>query len=147
MKQYKLNINGKTFLVTVESVDENGNAVLTVNGKERRVNIEGASVEKTEKSVSSPVRTAVTPAEVKAVPQVSHQSSSSGNAVTTPLPGVIIGIAVNVGDKVTAGQTVATLEAMKMENAIETEVAGTVTAVHVQRGDSVLEGAKIVTIE
>jgi biotin carboxyl carrier protein len=47
---------------------------------------------------------------------------------------------------VKAGQTVAVLEAMKMENDIQAECDGTVTAVKVAKGDSVLEGATIVTI-
>jgi biotin carboxyl carrier protein len=66
--------------------------------------------------------------------------------VVSPLPGVIIAVKVNVGDAVKAGQTVAVLEAMKMENDIQAECDGTVTAVKVAKGDSVLEGAVIVTI-
>ena len=66
--------------------------------------------------------------------------------MTSPLPGVIIAIKVNVGDSVKAGQEVAVLEAMKMENSIEAEHDGTVTAIHVAKGDSVLEGAAVVTI-
>lgn len=76
----------------------------------------------------------------------SHQHTMSSGTVICPLPGVIIGISVNVGDTVVPGQRVATLEAMKMENAIEAEKPGVVKAVHVKVGDSVLEGAKIVTI-
>ena len=66
--------------------------------------------------------------------------------MTSPLPGVIIAVKVNVGDSVKAGQEVAVLEAMKMENSIEATQDGTVTAIHVAKGDSVLEGAAIVTI-
>ena len=71
---------------------------------------------------------------------------AEGKAVTSPLPGVIIAVKVNVGDAVKAGQVVAILEAMKMENEIQAESDGTVTAVNVAKGDSVLEGAAIVTI-
>ena len=66
--------------------------------------------------------------------------------MTSPLPGVIIAVKVNVGDAVKAGQEVAVLEAMKMENSIEATHDGTVTAIHVAKGDSVLEGAPVVTI-
>ena len=59
---------------------------------------------------------------------------------------MIVSVNVNVGDVVKAGQTVAVLEAMKMENDIQAECDGTVTAVKVAKGDSVLEGAVIVTI-
>ena len=64
----------------------------------------------------------------------------------SPLPGVINSINVTVGDKVSAGQTVAVLEAMKMENEIQAEKDGVVTGIHVAKGDSVLEGADILTI-
>lgn len=73
-------------------------------------------------------------------------ASGKGEQVKAPLPGVIIGISVNVGDKVKEGQEVAVLEAMKMENSIEASVTGTVTAINVQKGDSVPEGAIILTI-
>jgi biotin carboxyl carrier protein len=53
---------------------------------------------------------------------------------------------VNVGDEVTKGQTVAILEAMKMENNIAAPVAGKVTEIKVAKGDSVLEGVVILTI-
>jgi biotin carboxyl carrier protein len=67
--------------------------------------------------------------------------------VTAPLPGVIVGIKVNIGDVVKAGQVVAVLEAMKMENDIQAEFDGIVTAINVNQGDSILEGAVIVMID
>lgn len=66
--------------------------------------------------------------------------------IKSPLPGVITGIKVKIGDKVTTGQEVAYLEAMKMENAIEAEHDGTVTDIFISKGDSVLEGSPIIKI-
>ena len=86
---------------------------------------------------SAPVQTA-SPAPASATGQ--------GKPVTSPLPGVIIDIKVKVGDTVKAGQTIAVLEAMKMENDIQAEWDGVITAVNASKGDSVLEGAAIVTI-
>ena len=71
---------------------------------------------------------------------------AAGSKVTTPLPGTILDVFVNVGDAVKAGQTVVLLEAMKMENNIEADVAGTVKEVKVRKGDSVLEGDVLVVI-
>ena len=85
-------------------------------------------------------------AEVQKAAPVVKKPAASGKTVTAPLPGVIIGIKVTVGDVVKAGQVVAVLEAMKMENDIQAEFDGTVTAVSVNQGDSVLEGAAIVVI-
>ena len=124
MKQYNIKVNGKCFTVEVEEVPC------------------GKASAPVAKIVSA---AAVKPADIASAPDAS--SSAKGNDVTSPLPGVILSVKVKQGDKVSAGQTVAVLEAMKMENAIEAEIAGTVTAVHVQNGESVLEGAKIVTIK
>ena len=72
--------------------------------------------------------------------------SSKGKNVTAPLPGVILAVKVKAGDHIRAGQTVAVLEAMKMENEIQAEHDGTVQSVNVEKGESVLEGTIIVTI-
>lgn len=147
MKQYKIKINGNFYDVTVEGIDENGKASVSVNGKKHIVEIEKDCLPATP---ASPVLTpAAAPAAspTPAVPaQTAPAATATGRDIVSPLPGVIIAVNVNIGDKVAAGQAVATLEAMKMENAIEAETAGTVQAIHVQKGDSVLEGAKIVTI-
>lgn len=73
--------------------------------------------------------------------------ATSGKEIITPLPGVITAIKVKAGDIVKNGQTVAVLEAMKMENDLLSEVDGTVRSVNVEKGDSVLEGAVIITLE
>jgi len=72
--------------------------------------------------------------------------SGSGN-VTVPMQGTIIKVLVVVGDEVEAGQTVAILEAMKMENAIAAERTGTVTEVKVAPGDTVGSGDTVVVID
>ena len=74
-------------------------------------------------------------------------ASAAGYQVKAPLPGVVAGIPVKVGDSVKAADTVIVLEAMKMENAIHAGTDGKVTAILVNVGDSVLDGAPMVTIE
>ena len=76
-----------------------------------------------------------------------NSSTHSFGCITSPLPGIVTNINVKVGDKVTIGQTVAKLEAMKMENSIEAEADGTVTEIYVSKGDSVLEGTAIMKIQ
>jgi len=72
--------------------------------------------------------------------------AGKGTAVQSPLPGVILDLKVAVGDQVKAGQTVAILEAMKMENNINAECDGVITAIKVSKGDNILEGSDIVII-
>lgn len=147
MKSYKFKINGNEYNVEINSV-EGSNASVTVNGTAYQVELENAQAAPAVAPVSAaPAAAQAAPAPVQAAPAASKPAASgAGKAVTSPLPGVIIGIKVNVGDTVKAGQEVAVLEAMKMENSIEATHDGTVTAIHVAKGDSVLEGAAVVTI-
>ena len=63
-----------------------------------------------------------------------------------PLPGTVLSVKVQVGDKVASGQTLVVLEAMKMENNIDSDRAGVVKSIKVNRGDSVLEGDVLITL-
>ena len=83
-----------------------------------------------------------------AEPAASKKASASaaGKPVTAPLPGTINDIKVKVGDKVSAGDTVVILEAMKMRNNIEAETSGTIASINVNKGDAVMEGDTLVTI-
>jgi len=73
-------------------------------------------------------------------------AGSGAGEVTVPMQGTIIKVLVAVGDEVEDGQTVAILEAMKMENAVAAERAGTVTDVRVSPGDTVGAGDVVVVI-
>jgi len=59
------------------------------------------------------------------------------------MPGVITSLAVQVGDTVEAGQTLATVEAMKMENVLRAEIDGTVKKINAKPGDSLAVDAVI----
>lgn len=62
------------------------------------------------------------------------------------MPGNILDIKVNVGDRVEANQCVVVLEAMKMENEIVTPSAGTVASVNVTKGQTVASGDVLITV-
>jgi pyruvate carboxylase subunit B len=67
--------------------------------------------------------------------------------VTTAMPGTIVAVKVNVGDKVKAGDGVLVIEAMKMENEIQASKTGTVVAVHVTKGDTVTPDESLLEIQ
>ena len=71
----------------------------------------------------------------------------TGNTVNAPQPGRVIGSNVKVGDTVKIGQSVITLEAMKMENSITTDYAGTVKQILVAEGQAVPADAPMVVVE
>jgi biotin carboxyl carrier protein len=58
-------------------------------------------------------------------------------AVLAPIPGVIIAVSVKVGDSISFGQELCTLEAMKMKNLIRASRSGKIGAIHVAVGDQV----------
>lgn len=153
MKRYKIKIDGKPFDVEIDGIGADGVASVTVNGKARRVEVDPCP------DASSAAPKVQFPAAAGSTSGVSISDSSTsgsstaggsipggGAVVTSPLPGVILSVKVNAGDKVSAGDCVAVVEAMKMENEIQAETGGTVGTVFVCKGDSVLEGAKILTI-
>lgn len=132
MAEYRYRINGHTYNIEIGA--ENGGTIeVSVNGKVY-------TVERQEISTTADMAPKSIP-----VPKTSALDANTA-AVTAPLPGTIISIKVKPGDKVTANQTVAVLEAMKMENEIEAGYAGTVSEVKVAERDTVLEGAVLITI-
>jgi propionyl-CoA carboxylase alpha chain len=69
--------------------------------------------------------------------------SDSGKSVRSPMPGLIVSIAVTPGQEVKAGETLAVVEAMKMENILRAERDGSIKTVRVKPGDSVAVDAVI----
>ena len=160
MKEYKYKINGNEYSVAI--IDLEGNtAAVEVNGVSYKVDIltEGftAAPARSAAKPAAPAAPAPAPAPAAApaapqpiapaaAPAAEAAPAGKGTAVQSPLPGVILDIKVAVGDTVKAGQTVAILEAMKMENSINAECDGVITAIKVAKGDNILEGSDIVII-
>ena len=67
--------------------------------------------------------------------------------VTTPIPGKVTSIKIAVGAKVAEGDTVLTVEAMKMENEVHTPISGTVKRILVKIGDSVNPDETLIEVE
>jgi propionyl-CoA carboxylase alpha chain len=75
------------------------------------------------------------------------EAGSSAKLVLCPMPGLVLSIAVKAGQELKAGETVAIVEAMKMENVLRAERDGKVKTVRVKQGDSVAVDAVIMEIE
>ena len=138
--------------------------IVTMNGKQYEVEVERMSAfhmltrEEIASGVSTPVVPVTAPVPVAAAPVAAAPAPKAapapapkaapapapapaapagGAAVTCPMPGTVLGVKVNVGDTVTAGQTMFVIEAMKMENEIVAPVAGKVASINVKTGDTV----------
>ena len=160
MKEYKYKINGNEYSVAIIDL-EGDKAAVEVNGVSYQVDIltEGYTAPAPRPAAKPAAAPAPAPAAAPAAPAPAPQPiapaapatepaapAGKGTAVQSPLPGVILDIKVAVGDQVKAGQTVAILEAMKMENNINAECDGVITAIKVSKGDNILEGSDIVII-
>jgi propionyl-CoA carboxylase alpha subunit len=71
------------------------------------------------------------------------RGGDTGKQVLCPMPGLIKSIAVSEGQEVKAGETVAVVEAMKMENVLRAEIDGTVKKIQAKPGDSLAVDAVI----
>lgn len=145
MKEYKFKINGHEYEVAINAV-EGQEMSMQVNGVHYDVTVESELNKKqiVARSKSTPQ---VAAASTGSVQRASSNNSGAETKIVSPLPGTIVDVKVNVGDAVSEGQCVLTLEAMKMENSIESEVAGIVKSINVKNGDSVMEGDVLVVIE
>jgi acetyl-CoA/propionyl-CoA carboxylase biotin carboxyl carrier protein len=73
-------------------------------------------------------------------------AGASGDALTSPMQGTIVKIAVADGDEVAAGDLIVVLEAMKMEQPLNAHKAGVVSGLAAKVGDTVASGAAICEI-
>jgi 3-methylcrotonyl-CoA carboxylase alpha subunit len=87
------------------------------------------------------------PPDVDSAAQEHAAPGAEQSALTAPMPGTVIRVAVAPGDAVAPRQTLLVLEAMKMETPVVSPYQATVRAVHVKEGDRVAGGALLVELE
>ncbi|MGW4524242.1 acetyl/propionyl/methylcrotonyl-CoA carboxylase subunit alpha [Amycolatopsis sp. NPDC004378] len=75
------------------------------------------------------------------------KAAVSGDAVTAPMQGTIVKVAVEEGQSVEAGELIVVLEAMKMENPVTAHKAGTITGLSVEVGAAVTQGTQLLEIK
>jgi len=75
------------------------------------------------------------------------EDAAQGGNLSAPMPGKLLSFAVKVGDKVTPGQALAVMEAMKMEHTVAAPAAGTVAELLFAPGDQVNEGLPLLRLD
>lgn len=124
---------GKTLIIRLLTVsDAHADGTRTVffelNGQPREITVADNSIEATAE------------ARVKADPAIAGQ-------VGATMPGMVVTVAVKIGDRIKKGQKLLSLEAMKMETAINADLDGKIRDVLVQPGRRVETGDLLVVIE
>ena len=136
-KGFSFIIGGQKYDTTVKEKEPNI-AEVVVNGTSFIVEFK--------KNESKKVKAARTAAPATTVAAAPAQPAGAAT-VKSPLPGSIVKVMVKAGDSVKKGDTLLTMESMKMENIVASEYTGTVKNVLVQPGQNVMQDDKLVEIE
>jgi biotin carboxyl carrier protein len=139
MKTYKLKISGEIYEAkVVEYTDEH--AKVNVNGTDYTITFIEDDTRQVPKLAS----------QEKAVPLAPTLTSgfeAGTGELRAPIPGVIHAIKVKEGDKVTKGQTLLLLEAMKMETEIAAPMDGVIKEIKIKERELVKEGDLMILIQ
>jgi len=125
-------VNGVEFTC---SIKEN---VATIGGTPKTVKLlSGTSAEVDGIAYAVEAKGLEEPKAAKGRKAPSAGAAEEAGAVTAIMPGLIIKILKNEGDRVEAGETVMVLEAMKMQNDLTAKTAGVIRQMNVKQGDNV----------
>jgi biotin carboxyl carrier protein len=148
--EYKFTIGKKKFEVDVGQIID-GCAHVTVNGEPFEVvlenfveageGIEPARLAQAPAAPAKPARSAVS-----LLKPAQAGFFAGSDALSAPIPGLILEVKAQVGDQVTNGQVVAVMEAMKMANNLTAHKDGVVREIRVQKGSEVSTGDVIMII-
>ena len=163
MRRYTLEVGGKPIVIEVQEVTAD-RYVVQVEGQEYEVRL-SSDEDVTETLITpqmiparanhapaaAPISRAASPPPPEpgaSLPSLPH-TSTDGNvvgALTAPMPGKILSVEVNRGDRVSRGQTLVILEAMKMKNAIKSPYDGVVLEIAVRPEQTVAHGDLLVQL-
>lgn len=129
-KKYRITVDGREYSVTVEDLSEGGSLLYPDPGSMR---------------IPAP-RPAAAPSAPVSAPAPAAAGAVATGDVTSTMGGVLDSIAVVLGQTVSAGDTVAVVEAMKMKTPMIARISGKVTNIAVKAGDPVEPGQILLTI-
>lgn len=141
MRKFIVTINGKSYEVEVDEVKGAPLAGIPTNQEPVKVK----SVLDVVKSVQ-PVKVEQQTKKTEQVISQSGKSEGNGIPVTAPMPGTVLEVKVKAEDKVSRGQVMIVLEAMKMENEIVAPKDGTIGVLKAVKGSPVKAGDVLLTI-
>ena len=140
----RVRVGGNWYSVEVGDLDRSPVQV-TVNGETFTIEVEGLPGQ----SPARPRRGRTQTPGILVPPPASrvNPTSGDGNFIRSPMPGRVISILVRPGDRVSVGQEVCVVEAMKMEQSIRSPQNGVVKEIRVQPMDSVRTNDPLMELE
>ena len=138
MRRFLINVNGNSYEVEVEELT--GAASAPAN---RAVSAAVPARDQAASAAQTPVKEA---ASVQPAVSQNIQTPAGATEVKSPLPGIVLGINVSVGDAVSEGDVLVIIEAMKMENEIMSPKSGTVLSIAAARDMTVNTGDLLLVI-
>lgn len=128
MKKLRVTVDGKSYEVEVEILEEIGGASAPAAARPAR---------------SAP---AAAPAAAAPAPAAAPKPVAGDGDVPSPLSAVVVSVEVKPGDQVNEGDQLITLEAMKMNTLVTAPASGTVGEILVGPGDAVEEGQALLKL-
>ena len=131
-RQLRVTVDGHVYDVTVEDLTDTGNLLYP------------APNSMAPQTVMGPQPSA--PVSAPAAPPAGSPAPAGAGAIVSPMSGVLSELNVKVGQQVNAGDTVASIEAMKMKTPLIVDHAGTVASIEIEVGSAVTSGQTILTL-
>src|SRR3990170_3431044 len=140
--EFNVTVHGESYKIKVAGAGHK------VEGKRPFfISIDGRLEEVMIESLTEVIPTTAGEIERPSITQSIRPKAKKEGDVTTPIPGKVTSIKVTVGAKVSEGDTVLTVEAMKMENEVHTPISGIVRKILVKIGDSVNPDETLIEVE
>lgn len=140
-ERLRVKIKGKWYTVEVEDISARP-VIAFVNGERVEVDIESLT-DPTDIFKGTPSREIETEVEY---PTENTAGPRTGYIVRAPMPGVIVSVSVNVGDRISAGDEVCVMEAMKMQQIIRSDRDGSVLRIRVTKDQHIADGAALIEL-
>ncbi|MFW5996336.1 MAG: biotin/lipoyl-containing protein [Halanaerobiaceae bacterium] len=145
MEKYIVKVNGREYEVEIVEADMVG--ADSSSGTERPNNVSAANISSEMEQKQSESSTDVRKSDTVSNEKQKSVSAGDLEPVKAPMSGTILSIGVGVGDRIEKGQTIMTLEAMKMETEISAPVSGEIADIKIGEGDNCENGMVIALIK
>ncbi len=147
--EFKVTLHGETYHIRIKGTGQPGEAerpfYVHVDGVAEEVLVE--TLDEIEVRPAGGGTSTRKSADKKQAAAGKRPKPTHAGCVTTAMPGTIVDVLVQIGQKVTAGSGVLVIEAMKMENEVQAPVSGSVIGIFVAKGDAVTPDQVLVEIQ